>query len=175
MHYIHISPSSYVRRNPTFASVGLEQIRSFGMDLSSFGEWRGTAFRDIAECYYVYCDVRNCTTFYCNATVLSLLRHGPNIMLYPGAFEPKPRSEYIACTSYTACSFTTWHASHRLRHSGALLPSTWGLKFENLTLVTSDKVNLHAYMLPQPDAKLKPRKTAYDYIVRLSQLQSPLV
>lgn len=49
------------------------------------------------------------------------LRHGANVILYPGAFEPHPR---------------TLHA-----------PSKWGLHYEDLILTTEDKVKIHAYLL----------------------------
>ncbi|KAI5119770.1 hypothetical protein M0805_009241 [Coniferiporia weirii] len=69
--------------------------------------------------------------------VLNLLRHGPNIMLYPGAFEPHPRRVH--------------------------LPSAWGLPYEDLTLTTSDRVKIRAYLLLQPERDQPGRKSSLDY------------
>ncbi|EJC98641.1 alpha/beta-hydrolase [Fomitiporia mediterranea MF3/22] len=68
--------------------------------------------------------------------VFSLLRHGPNIMLYPGAFETHPREVH--------------------------LPSAWGLQYEDVTLTTSDKIKIRAYLLLQPDQETGSQKTSID-------------
>jgi len=65
--------------------------------------------------------------------ICSLIRHGPNIMLYPGAFEPRPRE--------------------------VRLPSAYSLPYEDLTLTTSDRVKIRAYLLLQPDTKGKKRES----------------
>ncbi|KAH8111901.1 alpha/beta-hydrolase, partial [Phellopilus nigrolimitatus] len=67
--------------------------------------------------------------------VLSFLWNGPNVMLYPGAFEPYPRDVH--------------------------LPSAWGLQYEDLTLTTADRVKIRAYLL-QPE-RAHQRKTSFDY------------
>ncbi|THH11063.1 hypothetical protein EW145_g904 [Phellinidium pouzarii] len=70
--------------------------------------------------------------------LFNFLRHGPNIMLYPGAFEPSPRQVH--------------------------LPSAWGLPYEDLTLTTADRVKIRAYLLLQPERE-QPRKSSIDYSI----------
>ena len=74
----------------------------------------------------------------------TLLRNGPNVMIYPGAFEPYPRGtsqhcSYSVTMSYNGETFTEVH-----------LPSRYNLPFEHIRLTTSDNVKLHAYLLLHP-------------------------
>lgn len=80
-------------------------------------------------------------------------------MLYPGAFEPHPRGQY---------NFNSARAGDLRKILEVHLPSAWGLRYEDLTLTTSDKVKIRAYLLLQPDRETDCRKGSLDYSASLT-------
>ena len=85
-------------------------------------------------------------------------------MLYPGAFEPFPRG---------TCSVV----SFRIRRHNSFptvseflevhLPSVWGLEYEDVTLATSDKVKIRAYLLLHSEKDSGDLKYSIDYSASL--------
>lgn len=73
---------------------------------------------------------------------MSLFSHGPNILLYPGAFEPYPRG-ILPINKVALFDFNFLSSVELYR------PSQFGLPYEDVKLTTSDKVVLHAYLLMQ--------------------------
>lgn len=76
--------------------------------------------------------------------VCSFLRHGPNLMLYPGAFESRPRREFQN-HFYTPFELTNFVSSIDVRK-----PSAFRLPYEELAVTASDGVKLHAYLIARP-------------------------
>ena len=81
---------------------------------------------------------------YVRGIVCGLLRYGPSLLLYPGAFEPHPRGGVFNILS--SC------INYLTRRTALYRPSQFGLPYENIKITTSDKIVLQAYLIMQPQA-----------------------
>jgi hypothetical protein len=82
----------------------------------------------------------NCSIDVCSDVVQQLVWHGQKLLVYPAAYlDPKPRrrsSESMHKSLHLFISFT-----------GVISPRYYGLQYEDVELLTSDKIILRCYLL----------------------------